>query len=1171
MTELQFHSQGGSLYPDDPTYVEREADNELLTALKDGDFCYVLNSRQMGKSSLAVRTIDRLLNENYDCVYLDLSSLESDIDPSQWYANIAFNLLDGLSLDDEEDLWTSLDLVSPLVRLTKIIETVILPEIERGLTIFIDEIDSVLGLKFNADDLFAFIRSCYNARSVNSDYKKLTFCLIGVASPAELIQDTKRTPFNIGRAIRLGGLEFDRAVDKLTPGLTSLADPAAGLREILDWTGGQPFLTQKVCRLVADHPTIAVSDLVRSAIVENWETNDEPIHLRHIAGKILQGDRAVRLLGLYRQVWGEAVAAPGAVRGIDVEGNADEMALLLSGVAVRDGGRVRVYNRIYREVFNLDWAAKEAEKIRPDFYGVKLARWVKSRAEGDLLTDQELAAAREWAQGKRLEDRDYDFLTASQEARMAWLQRLVEESQKQAEKALANVRLAEIRFNNEQKATLNRNKYRDQQKQLLPANLWELLIQIDDRIRDAVQKNNAPESSSAKYQAVMQALRTAKMINKTWIATTGVPPTQPIYAYAAYGLYTTLKGLERNTFWGHSNSVNSANFSPDGMRVVSASDDNTIKLWNATTGEELLTLNGHSNSVNSANFSPDGTRVISASDDKTIKLWDMTTGEELLTLSGHSEPVISANFSPDGTRMVSTSYDKTIKTWDATTGEELLTLNGHSYGVTSANFSPEGTRVVSASYDNTIKLWDATTGEKLLTFNGHSNWVYSANFGSGGTRVVSASSDKTIKVWDATTGEELLTLHGHSEPVTSANFSSDGTRVISASYDKTIKLWDAMTGEELLTLNSHSDSVTSANFSPDGTRVISASYDKTIKLWDVTIGEESLTLNGHSDWVYSANFNPQGALVVSASEDNTIKLWDATTGEELLTLNGHSDWVTSANFSPDGRRVVSTSDDNTIKLWDATTGEELLTLNGHSESVTSANFSPDGRQVVSASSDKTIKIWDATTGEELLTLNGHSSGVTSTNFSPDGRRVVSASSDKTIKIWDATTGEEILTLSGHSRGVTSTNFSPDAIRVVSASSDKTIKIWDATTGEEILTLNGHSDRVMSANFSPDGKMIVSASSDNTIKLWDAQTGEELQTLNGHSSLVNSANFSPDGQTIVSASYDNTIKLWKVESFEELLTRACDWLTPWLQNPNSEATDADRALCNLPPREATIEP
>jgi WD40 repeat protein len=237
--------------------------------------------------------------------------------------------------------------------------------------------------------------------------------------------------------------------------------------------------------------------------------------------------------------------------------------------------------------------------------------------------------------------------------------------------------------------------------------------------------------------------------------------------------------------------------------------------------------------------------------------------------------------------------------------------------------------------------------------------------------------------------------------------------------------------------------------------------------------------------------------------------------------------------------MVSAFDDNTVKIWDVQTGKELLTLNGHSDEVNSANFSPDGTRVVSASNDKTVKIWDAQTGKELLTFDGHSSGVIiSGNFSPDGTRVVSASSHNII-------------------------FDP--------SDSNTIKVWDAQTGEELQTLKSPSDSFKSVNFSPDGTRVVSASDNNTVKIWDAQTGEELKTLNGHSSSVYSANFSPDGQTIVSASRDKTVKLWKIESFEELLTRACQTLTPWLQNPNSEATDADRALCDLPPREATIEP
>jgi WD40 repeat protein len=641
------------------------------------------------------------------------------------------------------------------------------------------------------------------------------------------------------------------------------------------------------------------------------------------------------------------------------------------------------------------------------------------------------------------------------------------------------------------------------------------------------------------------------------------PTVQPIHCLA--------KALQlckiRNTI-SYSYPVYSANFSPDNKRIIAISLDGIIEFWDATTGELSLVLNGHSAPTHDVNFSPDGERIVSASQDGSIKLWNADSGEELLSLNGHSEGVNSVNFSPDGNRVVSASTDKTVKLWDARSGEALFTFNSHSGSVFSANFSPDGERVVSGSVDNTIKLWDGTTGEELLVLKGHSDRVYSVNFSSDGKRVVSASGDGTIKLWDASSGKALLSLDGHSASVRSANFSPNGKQIISASEDNTIKFWDVTTEEELLTLNGHSDWVYSVNFSSDGEQVVSASQDGTIKLWDVSRGEEIQIFNGHSDWVWNTNFSSDSKRVVSASRDGTIKLWNTSSSEALQTFNGHSAGVRSANFSPNNEQIISASEDNTVKLWDARSGEELKTLHSSSSAFFRANFSLDGERIVSVSFDGTVKLWDATTGEELRTLQCFSLGAWNANFSLDGEKVVSVFIDGNIKLWDANTGEELQTLNGHSGSVNSANFSPDGERIVSASADKTIKLWDVNTGEELQTLNGHSGSVNSANFSPDGERIVSASADKTIKLWDANTGEELQTLNGHSGSVNSANFSPDGKTIVSASSDNTVKLWKVETLDELIDRACDWLTPWLNNPNGGATDDQRAVCDLPPRTPT---
>lgn len=353
-----FYVTGGTLKPGEPSYVERQADTELFESLLAGEFCYVLTARQMGKSSLMARTAKRLEQAGVASAIVDLTQIGSergDQAAAQWYFGIANQIHRQLGITASlRPWWQERSDLPPVQRLTDFFRELVLPHLPGRVVIFVDEIDSTIGLPF-ADDFFAALRACFNARATEEAFERLTFVLLGVATPDQLIQDPVRTPFNIGKRIDLTDFSLHEAL-VLAPGLHADSGEAGKrLERVLHWTAGHPYLTQAVCRAVREKGgTGAAEDVVDPQVQELFlssRAQREETNLKHARARLERGGlEGRRLLQLYRRVRQGKVVQDQPTSPLFAQ-------LKLAGVVkAMNEGRLAVRNRIYETVFSPEWA-----------------------------------------------------------------------------------------------------------------------------------------------------------------------------------------------------------------------------------------------------------------------------------------------------------------------------------------------------------------------------------------------------------------------------------------------------------------------------------------------------------------------------------------------------------------------------------------------------------------------------------------------------------------------------------------------------------------------------------------------------------------------------------------------------------------------------------------------
>jgi eukaryotic-like serine/threonine-protein kinase len=619
----------------------------------------------------------------------------------------------------------------------------------------------------------------------------------------------------------------------------------------------------------------------------------------------------------------------------------------------------------------------------------------------------------------------------------------------------------------------------------------------------------------------------------------------------------------------HDGPVTATEFSPDGRLIVTASQDGTARLWDASSGQPVGTPMRHGAAVRSARFNSGGDKIVTASADKTARVWDAPNVHPLAEPIEHKMEVNSAEFSPDGNKLLTLCHDgvrvwkvangrpeqrlrtwkrpgimsranfspdsalvatvngEFVTVWRMDTGEPMSQPMAHRRSVHTAHFSPDSRWLATACDDGATRIWEIARGEQRVPAlrHGEAPVVEAVSFSPDGLYVVSTGRDRTARMWDAATGQPVGDPFQHTTTPLTARFSADGKRLVTTALDNAAYVWDVATGKRIVELIKHPGPVSAATFSPDGQRLLTACLDGKARMWDLRPGALEAMVLRHRRIVRSLHFNSDGTRIVTASDDGTACIWNTQTGEAISQPMIHSNWVTKARFSPDGRKVLTASLDRTVGIWDAKTGREVLPRMTNSSGVRYACFSPDGRLVAAACDNGMLQLWSVESGQPQGEALRHAGRLWHAEFSPDSQRVVTACADFTATIWDVRTRQPIGKTLQHGSTVIRASFSPDGSKILTASGDQTARLWDSRTGEPVGEPLRHLGQVRDAVFSRDGRVIATGSLDNTARLWDAATGQPLTEPLRCDGEVYSVQFSVDGRRLVTGAFNSTARVW----------------------------------------------
>ena len=833
---MNYYKYGGSLRPNHPTYVTREADQKLLNYLQQGEYCFVLNSRQIGKSSLRVRTTRQLRAEGILCANVDLSFITTDAsndNSEQWYYNFAYSVLESLDLNlqDKFSHWLQQQSVSQAVLVERLFRWILNQlKPQQKLVIFIDEIDSLINVPFK-DNFFALIRSCYDRRAEYPELERLCCCLLGVASANDLITDKTHTSFNIGHNIELTGLTLNEAKSALLPGLSfKFKNAESLLAEILIQTGGQPFLTQKLCSLVAEYADADQPDLtsiIQNYILDNWEVQDNPQHLKTIRDRLVRepdSERLLNCLGLYQQLLQE--------KALKFDNSDEQFQLLLTGLVTKKENQLVIYNPIYQKIFDQNWLAYYLENLYPLYYHNTKKAWLSSEKSPQyLLEGESLVNAQAWAANKQLNALDYQLLAASQKEQDKRANQILQEANQQATQFLIQAK---------QKAnTIVKKTFAITVIILIGASAYAYdKIERANQIANLEKKSNIIQKnfSTNQLDSLLEAIAAGQNLKKM------VSQSQSISDYPSISPVTTLLSILRKievkqeiNLEQYSGNDSFNRLSQNGDLIISIAPPNQIQLWNSR-GEhintvQVSTLSEKNIKIKNLEVSPDGQLIAVLMSDNTLLFFDQQ-GKSVNHLKYPKLQNLREKFtkqfirfSPDSKSLAIALLDQEGKgqvlLWSMAENKAKMLTSKSIPSIQSLSFSPDHQSIAVGSEDGSIRIWQ-NTEIKPQIITAHNGYINSLAFNFESKILATGDQDGCLIFWQkqGIKWQKFLTQKCDS-PITNLKFSPiNQTLAILRRDGQLSQLREDTSGKKFAQLISLSterqDSYSQLFFSPDG-------------------------------------------------------------------------------------------------------------------------------------------------------------------------------------------------------------------------------------------------------------------------------------------------------------------------------------------------------------------